>query len=475
VQPARRVSLEAIVNRRAFLKYGVKAASAIAASSVLSSCGSNSGDAVDRGQAPRAKGPADIRVLQSIVRTPVRRAGVNRVSFDIDGVTPASAPLPSLGFEDGLFYKLNANKRPLEGWIKDTPPLVEVIADARDTHPFLLAANLAYADHRPLTLSPDMIWLLLIQGLAAHINANPEKMRSSFVKHDGKKLLDVQLPASFVPGNRGNDWSGLIGSFSGMLRDHIGAETHGLVVSEFSTTGDAEKLAAQVALMDGMQSYFIFSATIICGIPTFTLEGTPDDWRMLRVKAAQLAKFDLEWWIPHVFPLLDACVDASVGKVDKAFWCDFYQIHTIGCGDQRIHGHIKNLFPYFGQKSQSIEELTKGFAQYVRDSGHFDQMPEAERQKMVEEFSSTLEQGGVSQRAFSLRRNPYIGQGKPGPGQGMQMTDVKTVLSQAPFIWNVLTERLQMEFVAGFIGASQDPKTFALRPQTGWAVRKMSA
>ena len=39
----------------------------------------------------------------------------------------------------------------------------------------------AYADHRPFVLSPDMIWLLINQGFAQHVNANHESLRKYFV------------------------------------------------------------------------------------------------------------------------------------------------------------------------------------------------------------------------------------------------------------------------------------------------------
>ena len=32
-----------------------------------------------------------------------------------------------------------------------------------------------FAEHRPLVLSPDMIWLTILQGFANHINLDPEK------------------------------------------------------------------------------------------------------------------------------------------------------------------------------------------------------------------------------------------------------------------------------------------------------------
>ena len=50
----------------------------------------------------------------------------------------------------------------------------------------------AYAEHRPLVLSPDMMWVLVSQGFARYVNAHSEQMRHQLVSHDGKMDLVVQ-------------------------------------------------------------------------------------------------------------------------------------------------------------------------------------------------------------------------------------------------------------------------------------------
>ena len=50
----------------------------------------------------------------------------------------------------------------------------------------------AYKQHRPITISPDIIWLLIIQEFANQINNNTESLRSMFVNFDGKQELTVK-------------------------------------------------------------------------------------------------------------------------------------------------------------------------------------------------------------------------------------------------------------------------------------------
>lgn len=55
-------------------------------------------------------------------------------------------------------------------------------------HPFVEAVHMAYAQHLPLVISPDMIWYLISSGVAKYINAHAEQVRNKFVDHEGKKV-----------------------------------------------------------------------------------------------------------------------------------------------------------------------------------------------------------------------------------------------------------------------------------------------
>jgi hypothetical protein len=40
-----------------------------------------------------------------------------------------------------------------------------------DTHPLMTAVHMTFSEHRPLMLSPDIVWVTMAQGLAMHIAA----------------------------------------------------------------------------------------------------------------------------------------------------------------------------------------------------------------------------------------------------------------------------------------------------------------
>ena len=58
-------------------------------------------------------------------------------------------------------------------------------------HPLIKAVHVAFAQHRPLILSPDISGLVISQGFGHHIHENAEALRSRLVRHEGRKTLQA--------------------------------------------------------------------------------------------------------------------------------------------------------------------------------------------------------------------------------------------------------------------------------------------
>jgi len=80
--------------------------------------------------------------------------------------------------------------------------------------------------------------------------------------------------------------------------------------------------------MDSLKSYFKYRMKTECGIPRVKMIGSVDDWITLKNKVEELSKFDLEFWISKLLPILDKFIEAASGKVDKVFWDCCYKNHT---------------------------------------------------------------------------------------------------------------------------------------------------
>ena len=103
-----------------------------------------------------------------------------------------------------------------------------------------------YAEHRPIVLSPDIIWLVINQQLAKHIADNAEKFRSLIVSHEGKIDITIESNTDILTEN--TDWPAILEGFY----EQIDSKTlNGIAkdfVADFSTTGTDERIASVVTL-----------------------------------------------------------------------------------------------------------------------------------------------------------------------------------------------------------------------------------
>jgi hypothetical protein len=187
---------------------------------------------------------------------------------------------------------------------------------------------------------------------------------------------------------------------------------------------------------------------VYCGIPSVTLEGTPEDWKKVLKKTQQLKKYDLDWWVNDLTPILKEFVNASKGKVNTRFWQDMVMIlhpkQLCFGGARKCSGHIHleaptmldgwflKFFPY-NQKGRTLlsnMDVSASMALYCINKKISVAVP-CNFGKMLPEMVRV---------PFS-----YIQEG-------------------------VKTDTCHLEFWAGFVGVEENATTYALRPKIGWMV-----
>ena len=213
-----------------------------------------------------------------------------------------------------------SNKDELEGTYRI---VTTSFADERNltTMDVYSALYTAYAKHKSVTLSPDVIWLLISQGFARYVNAHAEELRPRLVSHSGKKELVVITGNNLISDQA--DWPKLIGGFASQIDQYTKGDIANIITADFSTTGPVERVASQVTLMESVKSYFDYTViTIICGIPSITLTGTPEDWQRVLDKTRGLKQYGLDHWIESLEPILTEFVHAAEGHPNQGFWQD---------------------------------------------------------------------------------------------------------------------------------------------------------
>ena len=387
-------------------------------------------------------------------------------TFEVSAVKRAKKPLPEVPYKQAvetLLKVANPEHRrwALEDWTGQRSSIgiteaqayrpVEacaryhgrLLADVR-FHPVVAAAHDAFMDHRPLILSPDILWLMICQAVANHVKVHAEELRPRLVRHSGVIEIVVRRD-DFVKGSPENPWTEVLDEFSTRVRDHVGPAID-LFLPAFSTTGPTERAAAGIVLLDAVQSYFQYSTGTWCGIPAITLEGTPEDWQALADRAEGFAEFGLEGWIEVLRPILRQFVRASRGDVETRFWRSLYKFEGIS-GLPLITGWITAFFPYLKDRSTGLASHQVEWF-FGSDRGPLKRTlyPPKKRDRS---------------RPLSFDYTPTI-------------SSLPSGLSQVPFRWNYLDKTFAMEFLGGFVGVAQDEGSLALRPEIGWAVRDVA-
>ena len=220
-------------------------------------------------------------------------------------------------------------------------------------HSFLEGMLQAYRNHKSFTLSPDIIWLLIVQGFTYHLDKNHEKLRSMFVSFDGKEKLQV-IRLKLTPDTAtGKDWSGIIDEFITQISEKTGKQITDTLEPKFSTTNQVSRTATCVSIMAAMKHYFDYEVLMAgCGFPSITIEGTLEDWEMIKQKVEDIEKYDLKWWTDKLIPIIDEFINVKKGEVNKEFWLRMFR-YKKGNGlynKSFIDGWICDLFPYAEEK-----------------------------------------------------------------------------------------------------------------------------
>jgi hypothetical protein len=354
-------------------------------------------------------------------------------TFAVDDVQVGTETLTTERLKDSVEKLLGT---PVEACDSYTASVVE----QPGFHSLVAAADIAYQGHFPLVLTPDVIWLTIAQGFAHHVANNVEELRARIVPHEGKAALVVRRD-DFLRGSPENPWPEVWPAFCDQIREHIGAEAHGLVVCDFSTTGPTERAASAVVLMDAVQSYFEYNFTTLCGIPAVTLEGTVADWEKVRERVGRLGQYDLCWWTEEVEPILDEFVKAAKGSPTPTFWQRLYKEYDAS-GGPYVSGWLVRLLPYLKHRDFVC------------------QVPDDYRTGRFTPWRTDLRNGLLER---PLDRGDRM--------SGLKHDQLPASVSAVPFAWHYHGATFDYQFLAGVLAVTQDSATRAIRPRIGWAVR----
>jgi len=253
-----------------------------------------------------------------------------------------------------LHYKLDTNKTEIYNFGKKS--LIQGLV-------------IAYKNHFPITISPDMIWLLILQGYSRFMDKYSELVREKYVNFQGQKTLYINRYGIPVKSATDDDWNGILDECVEQIGEHIGEEIISNLQSDFTTTNAATLLASQASIMSAMKHYFKYEVLMGgCGISYITLEGSLDDWKKIKSKLKYLSNFALNWWTKHLIPIIDNIIKTKIyynenKKINNEL-VDFWKtmIRIKGKGDlydpHILNGWIIKFIPnLYGEHPELYKEL----------------------------------------------------------------------------------------------------------------------
>lgn len=337
------------------------------------------------------------------------------------------------------------------------------IAVHTKNHLLAEAVHKAFYDHCPLALSPDAIWVTIMQGLAHHTAQSPEELRAAWgVKHEGKMTIALFRPEDYIHEQRSEpEWVSVINEFSDKITAVIGANKLALAECTFTTSTPIDAVVSRVALMDAVQHYFELTFGCGCGIPWITLLGTAQDWRDVRARVGKLRTFGLDWWVDELEPVLDQFVAAAEGAPDLMFWQSVCNLYGASGIRRPISGWVQVFFPYLrgvsndGPISPWGGGSVKGKVLVQND--------------YLGAWRKDYEHGRAGGRVGDMAH----GFGRGGNcGPGVDLDSIPAGISSAPFtIKHLPTGSVHScAFLGGLACITQSTDTGELRVQTGWAV-----
>ena len=226
---------------------------------------------------------------------------------------------------------------------------------------------LAYKNHYPITITPDMIWILVLQGFSRFMEKYENLVRERFVNFQGKKDLKIERLA-YSPATATKEvWDGIIKEFVEKIGKHVGQECIDNLECNFSTTSQVAQVTSQVAIMSAMKQYFNYRVLMAgCGISSITLEGSVQDWEKIKSKLEFLSTKALKWWTKHLIPIIDNIIATkkyynSKGKLNEElieFWKGMIRLK--GRGDlydpHLINGWIVKFIPNLSNEKPEVYE-----------------------------------------------------------------------------------------------------------------------
>ena len=343
-------------------------------------------------------------------------------------------------------------------------PLTKKMKTFKD-HPVLYGYYKAWVNHCPISISPNVIWQLILNGIIKVINDNSEQLRDNFVDFRDKRTLKLEKYKD-KPVIENEDWEEFIDDISKQIKENTKSNIYDNIILNFTTNTKDLLLVQQISSMSMFQKYFDyeFYAHSVCGFPYIELEGEIEDWELILNKIQNFKNLTVEInfgiedlillirnhisnsknitlknWIKVIEKIIKKIIDSKKGKIDIEFWKNLIVYNEaknflFGCGGVKpedfamigFSGWISNFFPFNNKGDYLYKEETDSIYNSIT-------IFKSDTKNLISEINETP-------MKFHL-----------------DLSDNKKI-------------DLNLTIYSGILGLSQDPDTFLVKPELGYFI-----
>lgn len=227
--------------------------------------------------------------------------------------------------------------------------------------PLFLAIHESFCEHISLSLSPQIIWQSICQEIATHVKQHPGMYNDFFNNGRNEKRMLTVRDDSLVYDSMDNDWGRTISLFEQQFTEVLGKSITELFLPQFSTMSQEDRVAILLSFMDAASPFYEYTVVTRCGIPRIRLEGSSDDWLLLRNQAIKISEGfpSLVDYFRDLISVLNIIADMALSGIsNNKFWDSIYKIEATS-GGPFISGWITSLIAHLNSTSGAV--LRKNF------------------------------------------------------------------------------------------------------------------
>ena len=246
-----------------------------------------------------------------------------------------------------IFYAYSDSVSPFVKGSSERPTFIDFVA-------------LAYAKHYAMEINPDDIWLLILDGIRLHVKSNREALKDRFVAPGADTVVSV-MDNSLTLESTHKEWFWTLSELFDSLQAKLPPETGEPLRIKFSTTSPVDQNISRTMTMAVASEYYSYEVYSLCGIPKIKVNGTKEDWILLKDSFNRLAsQLDMKWWANGLNPILDEFINIFDGKINLKHWKNIYKFYKPEfCGNDHFNGWISRFLPYTKVLGSETEKFIK--------------------------------------------------------------------------------------------------------------------